>query len=165
MFQIGSTVMHPTAGVCTITDLRKEKFSGSWELYYCLQPVFDSANNRIYVPVNSEKVVLRQLISKAQINEILAQVRTAQDLWSPDERERAERYSALLKTDDHAAIVKMIAAMYQYKEALRKAGRKLHQSDERLLQQACTLIHQEFSYALGLEEAETVQYIMERIAA
>ena len=165
MFQSGSTVMHPTAGVCTITDLRKEKFSGSWELYYCLQPVYDSANNRLYVPVDSDKVVLRQLLSKVQINAILAQVQTAKDLWSPDERERNERYSALLKTQDHAAIVKMIAAMYQYKETLQKKGRKLHQGDERLLQQACALIHQEFSYALGLEEAETIQYIMERIAA
>ena len=84
MFQIGSTVMHPTAGVCTITDLRKEKFSGSWELYYCLQPVFDSANNRIYVPVNSEKVVLRQLISKAQINEILAQAGGGETVNKPE---------------------------------------------------------------------------------
>ena len=59
----------------------------------------------------------------------------------------------------------MIAQLFTYKEELQKQGKKLHQSDERLLREAQTLIHQEFSFALGLEEADTIRYIMEHIAA
>ena len=165
MFACGETVMHPTTGVCRILDIRNEKFSGSYQTYYVLQPVYDGANSKVFVPVKSDKIVLRRLLDKAQINSILAQVPSAQDLWSADERERNERYAALLRSDDYAGIVKMIAQLHIYRETLREKGKKLHQSDERLLAQAQTLIHQEFSFALGLPEAETIRYIMKRIAA
>ena len=165
MFQIRDTVMHPTAGVCKITDIRKEKFGDALRLYYVMQPVYDGANSRLFVPVDSDKVALRRLLSASQIDAILASVPTAKDRWSADERERTETFASLLRTGDHAAIVKMIAQMFRYKEQLQKKGKKLHQSDERLLRQAQTLIHQEFSFALGLEEADTIRYIMEHIAA
>ena len=165
MFQTGDTVMHPTAGVCRIIDIRRENFSGELLPYYVITPVYDGVNSRLFVPVDSDKIVLRRLLSASQIDAILASVPTAKDCWSADERERTETFASLLRTGDHAAIVKMIAQMFRYKEQLQKKGKKLHQSDERLLRQAQTLIHQEFSFALGLEEADTVRYIMEHIAA
>ena len=155
MFQTGDTVMHPTAGVCRIIDIRRENFSGELLPYYVITPVYDGVNSRLFVPVDSDKIVLRRLLSASQIDAILASVPTAKDRWS----------ASLLRTGDHAAIVKMIAQMFRYKEQLQKKGKKLHQSDERLLRQAQTLIHQEFSFALGLEEADTIRYIMEHIAA
>lgn len=165
MFQIGDTVMHPTAGVCKITDIRKEKFGGELRLYYVMQPVYDGANSRLFVPVDSDKVALRRLLSASQIDAILARVPAVEPQWPADERERRDLFSSLLRTGDHAAIVRMIAQLFTYKEELQKQGKKLHQSDERLLREAQALIHQEFSFALGLEEADTIRYIMEHIAA
>ena len=165
MFQSGDTVMHPTAGVCRIQEIRTEKFTGTPLLYYVMQPVYDGANSKLYVPVDGERIGLRGLLTSAQIDEILKRVPLVETPWSEDERERSELFSSLLRTGDHAMIVKMIAQLYAYRADLQAKGKKLHQSDERLLRQAQTLIHQEFSYALGLEEAQTIQYIMEHIAA
>ena len=165
MFQTGDTVMHPTAGVCRILDIRTEKFGGALRLYYVMQPVYDGANSRLFVPVDSDKVALRRLLSAQQIDAILSQVPSAAVAWPEDERVRTETFSSLLRSGNHAAIVKMIALLFEHKEDLQKKSKKLHQSDERLLREAQTLIHQEFSFALGLAEADTIRYIMEHIAA
>ena len=164
MFRVQDIVMHPTEGVCRVTDLCEEMFSGEKQLYYVLIPLRDSVKSKIYVPVNGEMIHLRRLLSKAEIRAVLARVPQLDVVWSDSERERAEQFNETLRSGDHARIIQMIALLHQYKEQQQSARKKFHKSDELLLIEAETIIHSEFSYALGMDEKATISYIMKRIA-
>ena len=164
MFQILDTVVHPFSGVCQIRDIRKEKFGDHPELYYVLVPLKEKGSNLIYVPVDSEKIRLRKPLTKREIQSILRSVASAEVEWQHNDKNRAEQFSLLLREGSHAQIIKMIALLHQWKEERQKSGKKMPASDERLLQEAQSMIHREFAYALDLDEPATVQYIMKRIA-
>ncbi len=163
MFQVGDTVVHPFAGVCQIRDIRNEKFGERPQMYYVIVSTEDKGSNRLYVPVDSGKILLRRPLTKREIKTVLRNVPTAEVRWPQNEKERAEQFSVLLRKGTHAQLVKMIALLHQWKESRRAAGKKMPTSDERLLQEAQQMIHREFAFVLGLSEAETVQFIVNHI--
>lgn len=164
MFRVRDTVMHPTEGVCRVTDLREEAFSVEKQLYYVLIPLRDGVKSKIYVPVNGEVIRLRRLLTKAEISAVLARVPELDDIWLDTDRERLERFGELLRSGDHARIIQIIERLHQYKEQQQRAGKKFRKSDEYLLKEAESIIHSEFSYALGMDEKATISYIMKKIA-
>ncbi|MBQ6092821.1 MAG: CarD family transcriptional regulator, partial [Clostridia bacterium] len=64
MFQAGDTVVHPFAGVCRVLDIRNERFGDRPQLYYVIASTQDKGGNRIYVPVDGGKILLRRPLSK-----------------------------------------------------------------------------------------------------
>ena len=65
MFEIGEYVVCGVKGVCQIRDITHIDMSGAdkEKLYYVLAPVGDK-NGTIYVPTDSEKIIMRRTISK-----------------------------------------------------------------------------------------------------
>ena len=143
---------------------RNERFGDRPQLYYVIASTEDKGSNRIYVPVNSRKILLRRPLSKREVQAVLQNVSASEVLWPESEKERAEQFSLLLRAGTHAQLVKMIALLHHWKDARRAAGKKMPASDERLLQEAQQKIHREFAYALGLDEAQTIRFIMNNIA-
>ena len=74
MFQIGSIVIHPSAGVCNIEDIREEKLTERKRTYYIMHPLSDNKATTIYVPVDTDKVHLRKLMGKDEIISIIRQI-------------------------------------------------------------------------------------------
>ena len=163
MFHTGDIVMHPTAGVCEVQDVRQERFEQKAQTYYILVPCNEKIRSRIFVPVNSDRVHLRTPLQKAQVDALLRETATAAPLWYEDEKERSERFSDILKTGDHAGILKVISALLTEEKRKNAEHKKLRVGDERTLNQAKEMIDREFSYALGLEKDATVQYIAHAI--
>jgi len=164
MFQVMDTVVHPTAGICRIRDIRKEKFGDSPMLYYVMTPLGDKGSNQIFTPVDSDKIALRLPLKKEDVTAILHDVPDAEIPWDADEKQRDALLWPLLRSGTHAQIIQMIVKLHQLRELRKQEGKKLFAGDERLLAEAQTMIHREFSFALGLDEAETIRYIMKAIA-
>ena len=56
MYKTGDTVLHPTAGVCTVTDIKRENFAGLGQKdFYVLCPVYDN-RQIIHTPVQNAKI-------------------------------------------------------------------------------------------------------------
>ena len=70
MFEIGNIVMHPSAGVCCIEDIREEKLTDKKRMYYIMHPLSDQKKSTLYVPVDTDKLRLRKLMSKEEIIEM-----------------------------------------------------------------------------------------------
>ena len=62
MFKVDELVMYGGTGVCKVIEIGRPDFSDDDRLYYFLEPVYQSG--MIYAPVDSERVVMRPLISK-----------------------------------------------------------------------------------------------------
>ncbi|MDE6053465.1 MAG: CarD family transcriptional regulator [Lachnospiraceae bacterium] len=166
MFQIGSIVMHPSAGVCNIEDIREEKFTESKRTYYIMHPVSESNNSTtIYVPVDTDKIHLRKLMGKDEIIDIIKHSTTEKIEWIDNTNLRKAAYSEILHSDDTSKIIALITVLHTKKERTIEAGKKFSAYDEKILHDAEKKIHQEFSHALSMQEEEIPRFIITQLSA
>lgn len=165
MFHIGSIVMHPSAGVCTIEDIREEKLTDKKRTYYIMHPVAE--NNRqttIYVPVDTDKVRLRKLMSKDEIITIIQHSTTENIEWIDNTNLRKAAYSEILRSDNTSRIIALITTLHTKRDRVLEAGKKFPAADERLMHEAEKKIHQEFSQSLSIQEEEVPKFITAQLS-
>lgn len=159
LFAVGDTVMHPSEGVCTVSDIRAMQFAGATRDYYVLKPETEKSSSTVYLPVSRGNAVLRKLLTRSGIDALIAQSRTLPSLWIEDAKQRRDAFHAVLSSCDYAKMMRMIADIYEH-NALRLAeGKKPCAADEAIREDAENLLHQEFSHVLGLSAEETIAYI------
>lgn len=158
-FAFGDTVMHPSEGICMISEIRPMQFSGAARDYYVLKPEMDKSSSTVYMPVSRGNTVLRRLLTHSDIDALIAQSCTAPSVWIEDAKQRRDAFRALLSSCDYVKIIRMIADIYEH-NALRLAeSKKPCSADEAIREEAESLLHQEFSHVLGLSAEETISYI------
>lgn len=166
MFQIGSIVMHPSAGVCNIEDIREEKLTERKRTYYIMHPVSENnGTTTIYVPVDTDKIHLRKLMGKNEIIDIIRQSTTEKIEWIDNANLRKAAYSEILHSDNTSRIIALITVLHTKKDHTLKAGKKFSAFDEKILHDAEKKIYQEFSHALSMQEEEVSNFIITQLSA
>ena len=166
MFQIGSIVMHPSAGVCNIEDIREEKFTEKKRTYYIMHPVSENnCTTTIYVPVDTDKIHLRKLMGKDEIIDIIKHSTAEKIEWIDNTNLRKTAYSEILHSDNTSRIIALIAVLHRKKESTLEAGKKFSAIDEKIMQEAEKKIHQEFSQSLSMQEDEIPKFIITQLSA
>lgn len=154
--------MHPGSGVCKIEAIKGIAFtadSDDKKDYYVLKPVYGGESTTIYVPVGQSKINLRKLLSEKDIIELIHSVHEDPPLWDDNDVRRKEIFSQVLHSENHAKIIQLIIELHKKREEKQAAGKKLHASDARTLEEAEKLIHQEFAYSLNLKIDEVAPFI------
>lgn len=163
MFKINDYVVYNTTGVCKIIDIRKEKGISNNDMdYYVLEPAYDK-NLTIKTPVNNPKVLMRNIITKDEILELIAAMPNNESPWISDDRERNETFKAALKSLDSEKWIKLIRTIYIAKQKKTELGKKLSKADEEIMKIAEKNLNEEFALALNISPDEVVPYILERI--
>ena len=162
MFQINDMVMHGTSGICQIADIRAENFRGPEELYYILQPLREKTT--IYCPVEGTKIKLRKLLTTEEINELIAIMPDAENIWIEHDPTRKERFTAILKGGDYKELICLLKTLYAKREEKQREGKKFHIADERIMQDAERMLHGEFAYVLGIAEEDVLPFILGKVA-
>ncbi len=160
MFKCGDTVMHPGMGVCKIEEIKKQTIMKKTQEFYILKPVYENEKTTIYVPVNSDKIGLRRLLTQEDIKEILKSLPNARSLWVDNDAKRKEVFTQVLKSGDHVSIMELIKELYEHKLEKQSAGKRLHISDEKILQEAERLIHQELAFTMNIKPDEVSDFIV-----
>ena len=75
MFKIGDYIVHGRNGVCKVVDITHIDISGADknQLYYTLVPM-KSADSKIFYPVDSNKVMMRSVLSKEEAKNIVSAI-------------------------------------------------------------------------------------------
>ena len=164
MYQIGDTVMHPSEGVCSIEDIRPIRFSGNTSRdYYVLRPSMEKGSGTVYLPVERGDAILRRLLSRQDVLDMIHESASYAGLWADDARTRKDRFTAILHEGNYAKLIQMIREIHEH-HALRIAeGKKLPATDEHILNDAERLLHQEFSYVLKMSLEDTVSFILKEL--
>lgn len=164
MFAIGDTVMHPSEGVCNVENVTPMRFAGMPARdYYVLKPAMEKASNLVYMPLERGDVVLRRLLSRRDIVELIDRSKTVENFFIEDSRMRKDAFQKILSSCDYARIIRVIVLLHEERERRVASGRKPCASDEALLTHAERLLHQEFSYVLHMNPEETVAFIREEL--
>ena len=160
MFSIGDTVMHPSEGICTITDRRTMQFSGNLKRdYYILTPLMEKSSSTVYMPAERGNSVLRKLLSLSEILMLIHKSKQFDFHWIPDSKMRRDMFAKHLHSGDIALMIRMICEIHTHQQQRIAEGKKPCTSDESILTEAQRLLHQEFSYVLRMNPEDTVAFI------
>ena len=164
MFTVGEHVIYGTHGVCCISEIKQMSFGADSRDYYVLTPVSERRST-IFVPVDNETLLaqMRKVLTKEEIDDLLDSVEPGSLEWIASDSERKDFCNKTIKSGDRLAIIGMIEMLYLHQEEMKSAKKHFHVTDERFLREAEKLLHDEFSFVLGITGTEVHEYIGSRI--
>ena len=110
MMEIGSLVMHETAGVCRIEgETKLEGLPGS---YYVLCPLYLN-DATFYTPKDSQRVKIRPVMSNQQAHQLIEQLPHVPPVVFDNLNDQKLRSSAILKSGDSYQLASLTKALYQ----------------------------------------------------
>lgn len=153
MFKVNDYVMHGGNGVCQIVKIGGIDLYGANKdrLYYTLMPVF-GRGSMIYTPMDSEKTVIRALISKNEAMGLLESFTKAECIQVTDEKLRENAYKEAIKSYECDKWLGLIKTIYMRKEERENNGKKITSLDERYLKLAKEYLFGELSIVLETEK-------------
>ncbi len=164
MFETGTYIVCGQHGVCRVEGVGKLQLteaSGDKE-YYTLSKVY-SRGGVLYVPADSEKIVMRPVISKEEAEELIEHMREIDLLQIDNEKRKEEIFKQAFRTCDSREWVKVIKTLYERKKDRLAKGKKVTASDERFLRTAEDNLFGELAISLDIEKNDVEQYIMDKI--
>lgn len=164
MFSAGETVVYGAQGICKIKGTTEMTSGRVKTNYYVLIPVFDE-NATIYVPTDNERLIanMRKVLSKNEIDRLIDDAALNKAEWIADDLKRKEYCSEIIKSGDRMELMRLIEMLYLRREDLKQTKKHFHIYDERYLREAERLLHDEFSYVLGIDQKQVPEYILNRI--
>lgn len=164
MFEIGTCIICGQHGVCRVEAIGPLKlFESSKERdYYTLNPIY-SKGGVIYVPADSDKIVMRKVISKVEAEQLIDEMDGMESLWIEHEKRRDDIFKKSLRTCDCREWVRIIKTLYARKQKRIAQGKKVTASDERYLKAAEDSLYGELAVALDMQKKEVEKYIISRI--
>ena len=164
VLQVGSQIVYGIHGVCSIIDVEIRTVDRKKVEYFVLAPN-DQPSARFYVPMRNELALskLRPLLTKAELEDLLCANTESCNCWIADENRRKQKYRELLSSGDRAALISMMRALNQHREAQLAAGRKFHLCDENFLRDAGKVLCSEISLVLGIPHNEVSDYLKKKL--
>ena len=155
MYQKGDYIVYGINGPCLVEDITRLSMPGSdrRRKYYVLRPV-NSGKSTIYSPVDNEKVVIRNIVSRKEAEDLLSEIPGIPEVSVEDEKTREERYKEILKNSDLYQCVGLLKMLSRKREIRIQEGRKFTTVDERYLREIDLALSSELAIALE-EDRET----------
>ncbi len=160
MFQKNDYVIYGNNGVCMIKDIGPLDMPGvaKERLYYTLVPCY-TKDSQIFTPVDSNKVIMRTLIPKDEIMQLIDEIPTIELLWIKDEKQRESQYKEALRKCDCRELIRIIKTIYQRGQSRIAAGKKMTSSDEKYFHLAEESLYGEFAITLGMNREDVREFI------
>ncbi|MFP3155941.1 CarD family transcriptional regulator [Lachnospiraceae bacterium ZAX-1] len=164
MFEIGDYIVYGNNGVCKVDGIGKVNLSGLQKdrLYYTLIPIY-SKGSKVFTPTNSDKVVMRHVISKEDALKLIDNINDIETLWVEDGKKREEAYKQSMRKCDCKECIRIVKTLYLRKRTLLAAGKKVTVSDEKYLHMAGESLFGELAIPLGMEKEKIENVIMEKV--
>lgn len=164
MFRVGDYIVYGSVGVCRVDsigplDMNTKSMD---RLYYTLVPIYE-VGSKVFTPVDNEKVIMRNVLSRREAEEIIEHIHEIETLWVPYEKGREEQYKEALRKCDCKEWIRIIKTLYLRKQERIAEGKKAVSVDERYLRIAETALYGELAISLNMEPNEVLKFIEDRI--
>lgn len=164
MYQIGDCVVKANAGLCRITNIVHLDGMGTDrnKKYYLLIP-FSDDKMKIYVPVDTMVGNLRKAISFSEAWDLIESISKIDAMHIENEKQREQKYKEALRSCELKQWISIIKTMYYRKQNRNSQGKKSTAMDEHYFKVAEKYLYSELAYAIGKNESETCQLIVDTI--
>ncbi len=164
MFQKDDYVIYGSNGVCRIKEIGPLDMPGipQERIYYTLVPYYKK-DSQIFTPVDSTKIVMRPLIQKETIIQLLEEIPDLEPIWVKDEKQRETQYKETLRKCDCRELVRIIKTIYYRMQTRIAEGKKITASDEKYFHLAEEHLYGEFAFILETEREQVRKFITEKV--
>lgn len=164
MFEREEYVFHESGGVCKIADIQTAPLEGMPRdrEYYVLKPLSDP-NSMIYIPVDSDKIFLRRLLSRAEAEELLDRIPFVRTIEESNAKLLRAKYLELMKMHDPVEWVRVIKTVYLRMNAQTLKSQRISDTERSFAENAKRHLYTELALALELPTDRMEDYITEHI--
>ena len=159
MFNKGDYVSYRSEGVCKISDIRNENFSGAegGVAYYILSPVNDTRST-LFVPIDNDRLIamMRPLLSPEQIVALCAELRDERMPWIEENRARGAAFRDILADGDRGRLIVLVNTVAERIEKQQTEGKRPLGTDLNAVIRAVHLLYEEFSATTDLSSPEEI---------
>lgn len=162
MFKIGDDVIHGGSGACRVAAVGTLSTGVKGKMYYTLIPYYVKGSS-VYTPVDSEKVLMRPVMTKEEVMGLIEDIKNIDVLWVKDEKKREETYKKAIRSCDARELVKIIKTIYLRRKSRIEEGKKLTYSDEKYYKMAEDNLYGEVAVALSMTREEAKAFIEQKV--
>ena len=155
MFNVGDLIIYSAHGICHIDEICEKTYSGVTKTYYVLHPIEDTKLT-INTPIDTDKVVMLELIHKDEAEEILESFKGLGIRWEENNTQRPKIYFDIAKNGNRKEISDIINTLMRKKQEAEKDGKKLTHQDGKLLTFLQNTLFNELAIALNTSFEEIV---------
>lgn len=164
MFKVDDYIVYGGNGVCKVLSIGVPTINGANNKreYYRLQPIYEN-NSIIYIPVDNDKVVMRNLMSKEEANALIKSIPSIELLHFDNEKMPQEKYKEVLFTYNSKDLIKVIKTSYLRKEKNLAEGKKNISTDDKYLKMAEEYLYGELAISLDIPKEQVRDFIAHTI--
>lgn len=155
MYQIGELVQYGTSGVCKVEEIVQgvPGLQKDTECYLLI-PV-GKKEEKIYTPVDNDKVKMRRILSSEEVNELIRQASKIEGPAIVNEKQCESIYREELYSVDCYRWLGLLKTLYARKAARIAIGKKVTATDERYLKSVEDRLKEELTLVIGQEQTVT----------
>ena len=155
MYKVNDIVVY-RRDVCKIIGKHRSDFTG--EQCYILVPYEKQDGSvKMQVPVSNRGGHLRNLITREEIDRLIAEAPDIQQLENKPANMKSQ-YASLLKTDNLTDLICIIKTSYNRNRLRREQNKKMASVDDEYLQKAEKYLYAKIAGALGLSYDESKEF-------
>ncbi len=160
MFQKNDMVIYGSQSVCEVVNIGTLSMAmiDKKKQYYTLRPIYQR-DSVVYVPVDSERPVMRPVITKEEAQKLVKNIPNIKAAWIEKDVEREQEYKKAISSCDPEKLIMIIKTLYNRRKARIEDGKKVTVIDERYFKMAEKQLHEELAFALGIPKDEIADYI------
>ena len=164
MFQVGEYVLYGINGICRVAEVGPSPYDKEdTRTFYLLIPVNNPMHSTIYTPVDNDRVPMRRLMTKEEIDALIEAIPDIETLTVPVEKQRREIYRAVVGALRPEGYVQVIKTVNRRREELATARKHFPVTDLEYGRLARHLLCSECAHVLGISETEADAYIADRV--
>ena len=165
MFEIGEYIVYGINGICRVEDVGPSPYDKTDpRTYYLLVPRNNPMSSTIYTPVDNDRVPMRRLMTKEEIEALVAAIPGIELLTVPVEKQRRELYKTVIGALEPRGFVQIIKTVEHRRAELTAAHKHFPVTDLEYGRLARQLLCSECAHVLGLSEEEADRYITSHLA-
>ena len=160
MFEVGDYIVCGNNGICAIQNISTIDIPDvdPDRLYYILQPVY-TKSSVVYIPVDNDKIVMRKVLTKEQVNELIDHIPQIDAIVEMNDKLREEKFKECMKNHKCEDWIRVIKTLYLRRMERLEKGQKVTATAARYKKAAEDNLYLEFSMALGIDRDEVESYI------
>lgn len=162
MFTIGDLVIYSGHGICRIDDICDQTYSGIERTYYIMHPIEDEGLT-IQTPTDNEQALILKMMNQKEAKEVLLIFAKPGVEWIEKNHDRTRTYSDIVKSGDRKEIAKIVTTLIRRKTETENKGKKLGETDRRMLFSIQHILFKELAYSLNTSSELMEQKIYEII--
>ena len=154
MYQIGELVQYGTSGVCKVEEIvRSVPWLQEGTVCYLLIPL-GKKEEKIYTPVDNDKIVMRRILSSEEVKELMGKVSEIEGPVILNEKQCETIYREELYSIDCYRWLGLLKTLYARRAARTAIGKKVTATDERYLKNVEERLKEELILIIGQDAAD-----------